>query len=1255
MTEGKFDHDVASGIAENARSNPPGPGTLDIQFWVHADILTVAAGLSTIAAMLTDEAGTARFSSVVVAYPHQLHELSKHNLTPFVSRFLNESLNVTPTDKMVGYVLGRIDLLPLQTVIAPFSELRVKDQGALIVVQAARLLETPLSPDEPLHPSFQKFLTLAVHETAARPIGIMIDAGGAAPSNLSEIDTIMNAPHVAVMTSQLLQHKKLNLADHSERWATMRKTDGLDAVLQDISKAEELPESVRELLKCDLLVDEEYFARARALFVNHSSKFRDLDLGNALLAARVATRIGESEFAKRVLSTKASELSTDMHFQLAYEVTDQISNAAHLEAVMADWRVAHPGSKSRILKEVYSAIQLHSYETAADLLSAPPIGDQDRSQMWRWFGNSIANVDLGDPAPFLSLIENDYPEAKAVLQDAAIRFLADRGRRLDALNIVAKIEGGDLTSARAIKAIDILESGVRDADQSISLTCIAEWLPRLFRTLANNPQHLSLRVAVFDLFEPELLGESGIPLLIQAVYERISALELSAISTPIYNSASPDEIEQAKALFEAGFNWLSEQPPFTMGTIVIPPSALPIRPSAACAILMRIIEKTGDIISDTSDIDYLHRLVTLGSVIAPEADDTNEDIGMLITGAGKMAQAGFRQEARDFAESLFLLGSNTDWRRRLAWLGYADTYARCGNRHEALTALAIALHASDETDWRQIWHEIYLSIRLFRDCGLIEAARDLIPKAREAMIGCGLEDRYESRLATIDLGLRFQVLAKKVVPLKSELESFLAECFATFDLVEEIGDETTPLSATIMQAISIAETHQISLSSDVELFSQRIFSKAPPRLAGLLEELRASKPDLNLLAASFKRTSTPRYASDTGLDFHITELLARRALSKAETLSTPETVLFASELLADRAFNCVTAVAGSSAAVMATPETPLHAAQTLAQPGCALITIASNYSNLVVARFRSSEPVLIQRIDNSDFEISAFNDWNNQYPAGYSNETDTGSFISSTASLCVPDLPDKAVIVADSKLQALPVNLIQTRDGSLAGLHHRLAAAPSLSWLAAMRHSSHPVRSSRCAWMPGVLPPVAGQPFPAIQLIRDNLQAVFKKHHIEIQTGPSPLASANGEELLIIAAHGGLTDSDQYFRTVVDEEGQVLLSAQALAKIFNGADVAILFVCSSGRIDSHPGANSTIGLVRELLNQGCRSVVAPPWALEAVVPQDWLPVFLERWDSGMDVLDSCFAANKAIAERTSFDLKRSIAMTVYGDPLVKKR
>jgi len=139
--------------------------------------------------------------------------------------------------------------------------------------------------------------------------------------------------------------------------------------------------------------------------------------------------------------------------------------------------------------------------------------------------------------------------------------------------------------------------------------------------------------------------------------------------------------------------------------------------------------------------------------------------------------------------------------------------------------------------------------------------------------------------------------------------------------------------------------------------------------------------------------------------------------------------------------------------------------------------------------------------------------------------------------------------------------------------------------------------------------------------------------------------------MAIITAHSQLMPDKKYFHRIADD-GALQESPIELADALEDVELVILFVCSGGRVDRHPIYSTTVGLPKMLLNKGCRTVIASPWPLESLAPGTWLSAFMESWDSGATAMDACHHANLQVASRRDGEPQVSLAMTVYGDPLL---
>jgi CHAT domain-containing protein len=171
-----------------------------------------------------------------------------------------------------------------------------------------------------------------------------------------------------------------------------------------------------------------------------------------------------------------------------------------------------------------------------------------------------------------------------------------------------------------------------------------------------------------------------------------------------------------------------------------------------------------------------------------------------------------------------------------------------------------------------------------------------------------------------------------------------------------------------------------------------------------------------------------------------------------------------------------------------------------------------------------------------------------------------------------------------------------------------------------------------------------------LAMIADRLNATLLEHGVEMDTRSAVSQGLAGSKLVIVGAHGSIAPEGRFFQRVNDE-GILKLTAAELAGALRNVGVVILFVCSGGRADKHPAANTTIGLAKQLLDRGCTAVIASPWPLDARVTYHWLPVFLDRWKGGSLLMDANFQANLAVSNALSANPAKCLAMTVFGDPL----
>ena len=209
---------------------------------------------------------------------------------------------------------------------------------------------------------------------------------------------------------------------------------------------------------------------------------------------------------------------------------------------------------------------------------------------------------------------------------------------------------------------------------------------------------------------------------------------------------------------------------------------------------------------------------------------------------------------------------------------------------------------------------------------------------------------------------------------------------------------------------------------------------------------------------------------------------------------------------------------------------------------------------------------------------------------------------------------------------------------------------PSLTWLSRVRTN---IRSEKRAYKAWISAPDSPQDSGSLGVILTRLSSTFKEFGFTVDTGQRLPRNMSDAGLAVVTAHGGLTIEGRYFHTIKDE-GNLIEAPSQLALALAGVEVVILFVCSGGRIDKHPWDNRAVGLPKQLLDKGCRTVIASPWPLDVMVTYRWLEPFLHEWEAGSTVLLATKKANESVARALGDSPQNSLAMTVYGDVLLTK-
>jgi hypothetical protein len=424
--------------------------------------------------------------------------------------------------------------------------------------------------------------------------------------------------------------------------------------------------------------------------------------------------------------------------------------------------------------------------------------------------------------------------------------------------------------------------------------------------------------------------------------------------------------------------------------------------------------------------------------------------------------------------------------------------------------------------------------------------------------------------------------------------------------------------------------------------------RCDPSLSAMLATASKGEPTAIDALALVRALDPARHAEDLAFDLRQIVVVARRLLASEQASTSGAIAAFAIELLSDLA---IAPEDAGGAGVSWLPKG-------IGVPSAKAIALAKEASLPVVFMGLDSDDALLRvtiepngalppvRETGSVFSHHRLYDWVKEFPFRYGVDTDSFNlFHTSTEGLGVSGLPPRAALISSTTLQRIPPNVFRIGE-QFAGDNHRLFAAPSMAWLEAARKRSAG-NGRAVAWISTEAAPDGNL---TLQTIADRLRDSLAEHRIDLDEDASLPTKMAGAELAVVAAHGGLLPGGFYFH-VIGNDSELKAAARHLADAIRGAGVAVLFICSGGRVDSHPMASTTIGLVKYALEAGCNTVVASPWPLDARVPSYWLPAFLDAWEQGKPVVDAAYDANQAVKRGFSAEHRDYLAMNVYGNGL----
>ncbi len=460
-------------------------------------------------------------------------------------------------------------------------------------------------------------------------------------------------------------------------------------------------------------------------------------------------------------------------------------------------------------------------------------------------------------------------------------------------------------------------------------------------------------------------------------------------------------------------------------------------------------------------------------------------------------------------------------------------------------------------------------------------------------------------------------------------------------------DELFTPASNFFQIAGIYQRNGGLLQPSEQEFSAQLLQKFDAASAEFLRTISMSFPEVEDVLALSKRTEAARYSEDAPSDNVPVIVAAKRLLLPRIEEVQPAHALIAIELLAERAIELPS---GTKPLDM---HWPVEYVRQLSLSGVSVVMLAMDEADGLVAVIAEAGDIRTYRTNKGTPSFrQRLTAWSERYPYRYGlidRKEGNNEFYNTMAEFNIP-MPqsDKVLVIAQPVLAQIPYNLVMV-ENNLAGSSKAIAVTPSLTWFVAAQQGPRRPDTRRMAW---ISVPSEPEQFKTLDMVHQRLLPIFQKYEFQVDNSRRIPADMQGSRLAVVTAHGQLTNDRQYIHRIADDE-DLVESPTALANALRDVELVILFVCSGGRVDEHPHANTTVSLPKLLLDRGCRTVIASPWPMASEIPGNWLERFMECWMAGSTALDASFEANKHVMKRLGPEPQYCLAMTVYGNALLR--
>lgn len=828
-------------------------------------------------------------------------------------------------------------------------------------------------------------------------------------------------------------------------------------------------------------------------------------------------------------------------------------------------------------------------------------------------------------------------------------------------------------------------------------------LERILEYVALHPNELDARFAVERIVNDEMEQTSSMLLLAVILDRAVSRLHALALSAPATNECgwirdpafrgesngeSPEALEELIETLPQGHAlFLGE------GHL---PNALQSRATHKMLFDWIYALQNGEIWA--GDSAYQTRMLVVHAImlLAKHLNDPTSDALAMRYCVMAQSLAGRSQAARDWGETALMVlpASQPDlraWRLGMAWLCYAEGFARSNNPLDALLNIVLCVLAIGRTaipSMKGIKEVFRFCSRVTRDLYLLPLAMRYIQFERDVIRMHGVDTDMEYQIVHIEHSIRCLAAmsggtVEQMQALVSEGCSFLEaeydQSFAPmlsnmaglFSGIRAKGGTVAPAHMAVFQKYlgqTTGALHAV-LSAQVETRPTEKTLRDLAKVVGTANSLHDLSHQGRPLRMAAERAIAHAFETrDAGLFLVAASVLTQPMLSmglnreEAEGLDPNAACRWMYEHVAGKAVpqDVVKEVVAMTAKHVSENRASLDMAlevscdkvmSVLGEGETMTILARDGLGSLYALPFARHGMGEIRSLSPGLWAPEKYRVWRRRLPDEYGRwcpqrdpfepERPTPSEVGESLNGLSVDGWDRTahnMIVLDYGLFGFPLNLVPCGDG-FVGQHHHVSSVPSVAWLTSVRGKTIE-RDGRTAWMG-----VPGKRDTGLELLWDKFEPAFGEFGVDVSKTDRPPA-ASGVQLSIVVAHGGLGTSGQF--GCITADGRIHFTPREFASSFRRCGCVVLVVCNAGRSAEKHDAGETRSLVTELFENEVSAVIAPVWPLVFDVAMIWLPEFLRRFTGGDAVIDASFAASRAVEARFPNPCAWA-AMHVYGD------